>query len=202
MIIFFGPAGAGKSMQGQILAARHGWRWLSAGQLLRDTRDPEIFAIMKAGDLVPVHLANKIVFEAMDTAHACADIGHVILDGYPRTIEQARGMTEHETTRCGDDPEFAKKPGGVSLIIVLEVGKTEILHRLAIRGRMEDDPATIEHRLQIYRSEIYPLLDYYNDLNVPIEHVDGVGTVGEVHDRIEAALVSYNLVPALPGDVS
>ena len=38
MIVFFGPAGAGKSVQGQILAARHGWRWLSAGQLLRYTR--------------------------------------------------------------------------------------------------------------------------------------------------------------------
>ena len=36
MIVFFGPAGAGKSVQGQMLAARNGWRWLSAGQLLRD----------------------------------------------------------------------------------------------------------------------------------------------------------------------
>ena len=42
MIIFFGPAGAGKSVQGQILAARHGWRWMSAGQLLRDTHNPEL----------------------------------------------------------------------------------------------------------------------------------------------------------------
>ena len=39
MIIFFGPAGSGKSVQGQLLSARHGWRWLSAGQLLRDSKD-------------------------------------------------------------------------------------------------------------------------------------------------------------------
>ena len=52
MIVFFGPAGAGKSVQGQMLAARNGWRWLSAGQLLRDTRDPELFAQMRTGGLV------------------------------------------------------------------------------------------------------------------------------------------------------
>jgi adenylate kinase len=42
MIVFFGPAGAGKSVQGQILAARYNWRWLSTGQLLRDSHDPKV----------------------------------------------------------------------------------------------------------------------------------------------------------------
>ena len=46
MIVFFGPAGAGKSVQGQILAARFGWRWLSAGQLLRDSKDIEVLKQM------------------------------------------------------------------------------------------------------------------------------------------------------------
>ena len=50
MIIFFGPAGAGKSVQGQILSARHGWRWLSAGQLLRDSKDPELLKVMSTGE--------------------------------------------------------------------------------------------------------------------------------------------------------
>ena len=60
MIIFFGPAGAGKSVQGQILAARHGWRWMSAGQLLRDTHDPELIRQMQSGDLVPPETINRI----------------------------------------------------------------------------------------------------------------------------------------------
>ncbi len=42
MILFFGPAGAGKSVQGQMIAARHGWRWISTGQLLREPHDLEI----------------------------------------------------------------------------------------------------------------------------------------------------------------
>ena len=52
MIIFFGPAGSGKSVQGQILAARQGWRWLSTGQLLRDTHDVSVLQTMQAGKLV------------------------------------------------------------------------------------------------------------------------------------------------------
>ena len=46
MIVFFGPAGAGKSVQGNLLAARNDWRWLGAGQLLRDSKDPELLARM------------------------------------------------------------------------------------------------------------------------------------------------------------
>ena len=63
MIVFFGPAGAGKSVQGQILAARHGWRWLSSGQLLRDSRDPEIAELMRTGALVGSDQTNKVIAE-------------------------------------------------------------------------------------------------------------------------------------------
>ena len=81
MIVFFGPAGAGKSVQGQMLAARNGWRWLSAGQLLRDTRDPELFAQMRTGGLVNPEKVNKLIGEALGRAK---DIDRVVLDGYPR----------------------------------------------------------------------------------------------------------------------
>ena len=78
MIVFFGPAGAGKSVQGQMLAARNGWRWLSAGQLLRDTRDPELFAQMRTGGLVDPEKVNKLIGEALGRAK---DIDRVVLDG-------------------------------------------------------------------------------------------------------------------------
>ena len=61
MIIFFGPAGAGKSVQGQILAARHGWRWLSTGQLLRDTHDAEVLKKMASGELIDDEITNKVM---------------------------------------------------------------------------------------------------------------------------------------------
>ena len=86
-IVFFGPAGAGKSVQGQILAARHGWRWLSSGQLLRDSRDPEIVEEMRKGALVGSEQTNEVIADALERAK---EIDKVILDGYPRKLEQAK----------------------------------------------------------------------------------------------------------------
>ena len=188
MIIFFGPAGAGKSMQGQMLAARHGWRWLSSGQIFRDQADHELLEFLKTGELIPDELTNKTIFAALDKAHTCSDVDRVVLDGYPRTVAQAQALVKHEKERCGKN--------SVSMCVVLEVPHSEIMKRLAKRGRLEDEPEAIKRRLQIHRSEIYPLLDYFNNLGVPIEHVDGVGTVGEIHDRIEAELVANKIVEA------
>jgi adenylate kinase len=186
MIIFFGPAGAGKSIQGQMLAARHGWRWLSSGQIFRDNADAEMLEFLKTGELIPDEKTNAMIFAAIDRAKTCADVERVILDGYPRTVAQAKALSQHETEHCGREE--------VTMCVVLEVPKSEIMTRLARRGRGEDAPETIAKRLQIHRSEIYPLLDYYNDLGVPIAHINGVGTVGEIHDRIEKELESYHIV--------
>jgi adenylate kinase len=181
MIIFFGPAGAGKSVQGQILAARHGWRWLSTGQLLRDTHDPQIIQEMQTGDLVSEATANKVMDQALGGAK---DIESVILDGYPRELTQAEWLLNARAHHGRD----------IQLVIVLEVPRAEILKRLKVRGRADDTPEAIDKRLNIYRSEIYPILDLLNDNNVPIVHIAGVGTVGEVHDQIEAELCDRGIV--------
>lgn len=182
MIIFFGPAGAGKSVQGQILAARHGWRWLSAGQLLRDSRDLEIMEEMRAGGLVRAEQVNAIMAEAVKRAK---NIEHIILDGYPRQLVQAQHLIETQ-------PQHERSIG---LAIVLEVPRSELEKRLQLRGRVDDTTEAIEERLSIYRQEIYPILTYLTDHKVRIAHIDGTGTVGEVHDRIEAELSALKLVP-------
>src|ERR671933_3055320 len=91
MIVFFGPAGAGKSVQGQLLAARNGWRWLSAGQLLRDTHDIEVIKEMQSGQLVKTETVNKLMGEALRRAK---NIDRVILDGFPRQLSQAKWLIE------------------------------------------------------------------------------------------------------------
>lgn len=181
MIIFFGPAGAGKSVQGQILAARHGWRWLSSGQLLRDSRDPSISEQMRAGALVGTEQINEVVADALERAK---DIEHVILDGFPRKLEQAQWLIE---TR----PRHERSIG---IAIVLEVPRAELEKRLHVRGRVDDTAEAIEERLSIYRQEIYPILTYLTEQKVRITHIDGTGTVGQVHDRIEAELEAIKLV--------
>lgn len=180
MIIFFGPAGAGKSVQGQILAARMGWRWLSAGQLLRDTHDPELIKIMHEGQMVSHETMTKIMGEAIAKA---GNIDQLILDGFPRLLEQAQWLVESRTDHGRD----------IGLVIVLEVPREELLRRLSIRGRADDIPEVIDQRLTIYRQEMYPILGYLTEQNIPIVHIDGFGSVGQVHDRIVAELTSRSL---------
>ncbi|HET6622518.1 MAG TPA: nucleoside monophosphate kinase [Candidatus Saccharimonadales bacterium] len=181
MIIFFGPAGAGKSVQGQILSARHGWRHLGAGQLLRDTHDHELIKEMQTGALVDETRVNQIMAGALKAAR---DLDHVILDGYPRQLTQAQWLVDNQ-------PEHERS---IKMVVVLEVPKSEILRRLKVRGRADDTEAAIEERLRIYRQEIYPILSYLTDEKVYVVHIDGAGSVGQVHDRIEAELEAQGLV--------
>ena len=181
MIVFFGPAGAGKSVQGQMLAARHGWRWLSSGQLLRDSRDPEIVEQMRIGSLVQSDQTNEVIADALVRAK---DMEKVILDGYPRKHEQAKWLIDTE-------PRHGRQ---ITLAVVLEVPRAELEQRLKVRGRLDDTADIIEKRLNIYRKEIYPILTYLTDEKVKIAHIDGTGTVGQVHDRIESELVAIGAV--------
>lgn len=168
-------------MQGQILAARHGWRWLSSGQLLRDSRDPEIIEQMRTGALVSSDQINEVIADALERAR---DIDRVILDGYPRKLEQARWLTKTQS----------RHERAIGLAVVLEVPRAELEKRLTVRGRVDDTAEAIEERLSIYRQEIYPILSYLTEQKVKIAHIDGTGTVGQVHDRIEAELEALKIV--------
>lgn len=180
MILFFGPAGAGKSVQGQLLAARHGWRWLSAGQLLRDSRDPKLLEKMTTGRMIDDDHINGIIDEAL---HRAKDINHVILDGFPRTLDQAKWLIS----------SLPKHERSIAVVIVLEVPMSELKQRLALRGRLDDTPEAIETRMQSYRSEMYPILSYLTEQHIRIAHIDGYATVGQVHDRVEAEIESCSL---------
>lgn len=177
MILFFGPPGAGKSVQGQLLAARHDWRWLSVGQLLRDSGDADLLKRMQTGELINNELVNGIVGDAIKNAD---NIDHLILDGFPRQYEQAQWLVDSQ-------PEHGR---AINLAVVLEVPKSELIHRLKVRGRVDDTHDTVNDRMQTYRAEIYPILTYLTEQNVYVAHIDGNASVGTVHDRIEAELES------------
>lgn len=180
MIVFFGPAGAGKSVQGQMLAARQGWRWLSSGQLLRDTHDIELIKEMQTGKLVTPEKVNELMGQAITRAQ---NIERIILDGYPRQLSQAKWLIENQPLH----------KRSIGLVIVLEVPRAELLKRLEVRGRADDTPEIIDERLKIYRTEMYPVLSYFTEQGVNIAHIEGTGSVGQVHDRIMEELVACKL---------
>ena len=89
MIMFVGPAGAGKSVQGQLLAVCHQLTWLSAGKLLRETNDPQVYEVMARGELVSPALVNRVIFHHLDDQ---PELDNIIIDGYPRSLEQAQAL--------------------------------------------------------------------------------------------------------------
>ena len=178
MILLFGPTGAGKSMQGQMLAVRQGWKWLSTGQMLRDSNDPEVIQVLKSGDLV----SNELTYEVFDGAVRRAkeeNYPKIIVDGFPRTKAQAEWLAQY-LKRTGET---------IELVVVLEVPEAEIMSRLEKRGRMEDTPETIAKRMNIYRQKMYPVLGSFAEDGVRIVHLDRTGTAGEVHDRLYTEVV-------------
>ncbi|MFZ1812677.1 MAG: nucleoside monophosphate kinase [Candidatus Saccharimonadales bacterium] len=183
MILFFGPTGAGKSVQGQMLGVRQGWKWLSTGEMLRRSEDPEVIAVLKSGELV----SDALTYEVFEQAVADArrdNYTNIIVDGFPRTKEQAEWLAGH-MDRTGHR---------IDLVVALEVPEGEIMKRLEKRGRMEDTPETIARRMTIYRQKMYPVLGIFAEDHVPIVHIDGNGTVGQIHDKIYDELVHRGLV--------
>lgn len=181
MIILFGPPGAGKSVQGQILAARHGWRWLSTGQLLRNSKDPAILKQMGAGALVDDAVARAVFTKALEQS---TDQDRVVIDGYPRELSQAKWLVENQ-------PLHGRS---VDLVLVLEVPEQELLRRLERRHRADDTVASRKERLQIYNKRVKDVTEYLNQQKIAVVHINGTGTVGEVHDRIESELKAWHLL--------
>lgn len=180
MVLFFGPPGSGKSVQGQLLVARNGWSWLSTGQLFRNSTDPKIHERLASGELISDEMTNQVLDEAL---HTVKDTSHIVLDGYPRNTAQAKWFMEH----------LPKHDRAISAIIVFEVSPEELIKRLSGRGRAEDSLAVIERRLEIYEEQTRPVLDFYSKHDVPIFKIDGHGSVGAVHDRIQAAAETCGL---------
>lgn len=182
MIIFFGPTGAGKSVQGQMIAARHDWEWLSTGQLLRDSNDSAIIQVLKSGDLVSDGVTYDVFHKAIQEAKTNG-FRNVIIDGFPRTKAQAEWLSKYMEMHSEK----------IDLVIALEVPEAEIMKRLDKRNRMEDTPETIAKRMNIYRQKMYPVLGIFAEQGVRIVHIDGTGTVGEIHDRIQSELETSEL---------
>lgn len=183
MILLFGPTGAGKSMQGQMLAVRQGWKWLSTGEMLRNNNDPAVIQILKGGDLVSDAVTFEVFSQAIREAKQWR-YSNVIVDGFPRTKTQAEWLAKY----------LEKNGEHIDLVIVLEVPESEIMQRLARRGRMEDTPETIAKRMTIYRQKMYPILATFAEDGIRVVHLDGTGSAGEVHDKLYAELGANGLV--------
>ena len=180
MFILFGPAGSGKSLQGQILAEKYGWRWLSVGQLLRDQKNPELDRIMKEGGLVDDNFVVNMMHDAIKAAEYAEQ--NAILDGYPRDVWQAEWLVEH-----GDLEN-------VEGAIILNVTKEELWKRLEARGRVDDKKDAIEKRWGIFEQTIATMSEILEKQGLKIERIDGVGSIEQITERIEEVLRKWGTI--------
>lgn len=175
MIILMGLAGSGKSTQGKILAEARNGVWLSAGQVLRDTPNEEVHEVQRRGELVDDSLTIPLMAEAIN--QALAEGKEIILDGYPRTMPQAEWVAGHVADK-------------IMTVVRIKVPKSELFRRLAARGRADDaSREAIEERFRIVEQNIYAVCEILAGKNVKIVDVDGTGTVQEVSQRINEAVV-------------
>lgn len=183
MIILFGPAGSGKSTQGRTIADKYGWKWLSVGQVLRDTG--KFDEILKAGELVDDETVVKLMGEQIDRANA--EGMEVILDGYPRDEKQTEIMLADENSQFFDS---------IDLAVVLEVPKEELWQRIESRGREDDTKEVVEKRFAIFEENIGAILPLLEEREVSIVRVDGVGDYDTVTERIEKEI--FKVMPSAP----
>ncbi len=168
MIILFGLAGSGKGTQGKALSEIFGWRWISVGQVIRDTG--EYTDIINRGELINDDDVNRLM--GAQIAKAEAEGYDVILDGYPRDEYQAKWVVAN----------IVDKIDGA---IMLDVPKEELYERLTLRGRDDDmSRESIEQRFAIYEQNFYAISNLLKAEGVEFRTVNGVGTVEEVTNRL------------------
>lgn len=209
-LILLGAPGAGKGTQGALLAKSHGLQQVSTGDILRDAvrrgtpLGKEAQRYMDAGELVPDDVILGLVRDVL----AGAEDGY-ILDGFPRTLEQARGLDG-----ILDDLGMA-----LDAVVVLEVPDETLVKRIsgrrscpeckavynvyfdppseegvcdrcgaALTQRKDDNAETVERRLEVYRAETEPLIRFYQESDTPVRTVDGRQDAGAVQADIERAL--------------
>lgn len=212
-IVLLGCPGVGKGTQAKLIALRKGIRQIATGDILRQEVDNETELgklakeYMDRGDLVP----DQVIINMMRSHLQAADEeGGYLLDGFPRTVEQARALDEY----------LSSSGKSLDSVIALTAPEDSVVERLSgrltcnncgatyhdtnrppkvfgtcdvcggrLQVRSDDDPEAVRNRLRVYEERSAPLLDYYRSQGLLVE-VDASGDVEEVFALIEKVLDS------------
>jgi adenylate kinase len=210
-IILLGAPGAGKGTQAAMMAQQLKLVHVATGDLFRQALNQgtalgkQAKSYMEQGKLVPDSITIQMVLERL-AAPDCKP--GVILDGFPRNLEQAQAL----------DKALVGQSKAIDRVVYIKVADQELLRRLSGRWicrncqtpyhmvnspprvpgkcdkcggelyqRPDDKEETVRERLKVYAAQTAPLIDYYTKAGKLLE-IDGVGTEDEVAKRIVSAL--------------
>ena len=178
-LLMIAPPGAGKGTQAARIAQHLHLDHIASGNLLREAvragtdLGRRARRYLDEGELVPDDLVLAIVSDRVKRANPAG----FILDGFPRTVEQARAA----------DRLFAESGGPVDAVICLDVDRDESVRRLLARAgqerRSDDQEPTIRHRLAVFDTMTKPLLQYYGDRGL-VMAIDGERPIDTVTEEI------------------
>jgi len=208
-LVLFGPPGAGKGTQAQLLRDRLKVVHISSGDLFRchlgkgTALGLRVKEYINKGELVPDDVTLEII---LDKVMSIPDDEGFILDGFPRTTHQADAL----------EKKLAAESRILDKVVHLDVSEPELLRRLGGRyicrscraphaigegeegkkcdncggelyQRDDDAPVAVKKRIEVYNAQTIPVLDFYRDRGVLVD-ISGNGTVDEVNKQVLAAL--------------
>ena len=181
-IILFGPPGCGKGTQASFISSALSIPHLSTGDMLRSavSSKSEIGLkakeIMENGGLVSDEIVLSIVKERISNDDSKKGF---ILDGFPRTINQAEGLDL-----------ILNKSQKIDCVLRIKVDQEDIIKRLITRGRSDDKPEIIKNRFKSYNSETQPLITYKKKKKI-LFNIDGMQEVEKVFIDIKSIIGVY-----------
>ncbi|MEU6419630.1 adenylate kinase [Streptomyces spiralis] len=196
-LLIVGPPGAGKGTQAARIAAALRIPAISTGDIFRENirngtpLGARVQHFLDAGDLVPDTLTNELVADRMRQPDAEQGF---LLDGFPRTPEQADFLDAH----------LAQHGGTLDAVIRLVADNDEVIIRRLVQrglelGRSDDTEDTIRHRLEVYTQQTAPLIRMYEQRGLLAE-VDSLGPIGHVTARTLAALADRGIIADEPAN--
>ncbi len=202
-LIMFGPPGAGKGTQADILCRRYGIKKISSGDALRDVirsgseLGEQVKALMDEGKFVPNEIVTEIIRDRISSPD-CAN--GFILDGFPRNLEQAKELVDMGVRvnkallinvpdevlvdrvqgrvmcdKCGASFHLKNNPPAVEGVCDKCGGH--------LQARHDDRPETVRARLKVYHEQTDPVVDFYRDRGV-LSEIDGTASIEAAAEEI------------------